>query len=191
MAGFDGLTLRSCFVGLMLRVGGRPLPPVCCRTSGSPPPIPVNWRAIVVVPVVCAATLGNGLDPNPEGSGMTGDERVGEDCGERRDALRRSCNAPLGCLLLAPATKHAPCHFVFCGPATTPRSIGDTFLWHPGHEMEPPNRGKDVCVDGAVRGWLSYRLEDAGGVDLTFCRDGGGVECEARCEKISRLSGSG
>ena len=40
----------NCFVGLMLRVGLKP-PPVSCLNIGSPPPIPVNCREIVVVPV--------------------------------------------------------------------------------------------------------------------------------------------
>ena len=94
IVGFDGLTLRSCFVGLMLRVGGSvPPPPVVWRASGSlPPPMPVNWRASVVVPVVCWITFVKGLDPEPDGSGTFGDTRVGEDCGEaRRAAFSRSC----------------------------------------------------------------------------------------------------
>ncbi len=70
------------------RVGLRP-PPVSCRTKdGSDPPMPVNWRASVVVPVSCGAMPKGPL--LPVWLGTTGVLRVGE--GEPRVASgRMSC----------------------------------------------------------------------------------------------------
>lgn len=48
--------IPNCFVGLILLVGFKPPPTICLRGPESLP-IPVNCRAIVVVPVSCAVTL--------------------------------------------------------------------------------------------------------------------------------------
>ena len=67
-------------MGLTLRL------PVICRANESPPPIPVNWRAIVVVPVVWGSTPFNlvvvwfdHIHPGVLSSG----ERTGDDGGNR------------------------------------------------------------------------------------------------------------
>ena len=48
-----GVTSPSCFVGLpeSCLVGLSPPPVSCRKIPESPPPRPVNWRAMVVVPV--------------------------------------------------------------------------------------------------------------------------------------------
>ena len=53
----------------------------------------------------------------------------------RPSSLRR----PLASL--PPQTRHAACQREPCGPGTTPRSMGDTALWQPGHAEELPKRG--------------------------------------------------
>lgn len=61
-----------------------------------------------------------------------------------------------------PQTRQDACHREPWGPGTTPRSIGETDLWHPGHELDVPKRGKEdgFEVAGAVRGGRSYLLDD-------------------------------
>lgn len=55
-----------------------------------------------------------------------------------------------------PHIRHVACQREPCGPGTTPRSIGETALWQPGHADEVPKRGcgklKDACEAGAVFG---------------------------------------
>lgn len=51
---------------------------------------------------------------------------------------------------LPPQTKHALCHLLPCGPKTTPNSITETPIWHPGQVSESPNRGNIRVVGGAV-----------------------------------------
>jgi hypothetical protein len=50
---------------------------------------------------------------------------------------------------LPPQTRQGACQRVPWGPGTTPRSIGETAFWHPGHADCPPNRGI------AALGWMA------------------------------------
>jgi len=61
-----------------------------------------------------------------------------------------------------PQTKQVACHLVPWGPGTTPLSIAETDLLHPGHTAELPKRGKDVVTRAVVGGGS----EVAGFVDV-------------------------
>lgn len=69
-----GVASPNCFVGLPASclVGLSP-PPVSCRKIPESPPLrPVNWRAMVVVPVSCGATNGPFPVLRPVYDGMSG-----------------------------------------------------------------------------------------------------------------------
>jgi len=149
--------------------------------AASEPPRPVNWRASVVVPVCWGATLRLPVCEGITGL-LTGEVRFRIEAGKRsKHSLHHtrpsmSVLAALSSFLpqpglpssfllpfasLPPHRRQFPCQRVPCGPGTTPRSIGDTEMLHPGHDTPPPNLGnvKVVLVAGALGGGRSYRLE--------------------------------
>lgn len=74
---------------------------------------------------------------------------------------------------LPPHTKHALCHLLACGPETTPTSITETFLRHPGQVSESPKRGNIRGAGGAVCNSLTTL--SAGLFSGTVIRSGDGI----------------
>lgn len=69
-----GVASPSCFVGLPASclVGLNPPPVSCRKIPESPPTRPVNWRAMVVVPVSCGVIKGPPPALRPVYDGMSG-----------------------------------------------------------------------------------------------------------------------